>query len=134
MKIRENVWFYSYLVGILFIRRHFPTRRRRVRKLRIFLRHLGRCVNTFKVRKVPQTVYELHENRSVSRFYRITLNEQSNIVITDLHFTLQIFSLHKNSPKSPKKASAETQDDHHGIVRQFLPAVSIFFSIILNNI
>ena len=102
-------------------------------KVKNFLRHLGRCVNTFKVRKVPQTVYELHENRSVSRFYRITLNEQSNIVITDLHFALQIFSLHKNSPKSPKKASAETQDDHHGIVRQFLPAVSKFFCINLNS-
>ena len=37
---------------------------------------------------------------------------------------LGFLSLHKNSPKSPKKVSATTQDDHHGIVGQFLFTVS----------
>ena len=41
------------------------------------------------------------------------------------HFNIIGFlSLHKNSPKSPKKVSATTQDDHHGIVRQLLFTVS----------
>ena len=37
---------------------------------------------------------------------------------------LGFLSLHKNSPKSPKKVSATTQDDHHGIVGQLLFTVS----------
>ena len=41
------------------------------------------------------------------------------------HFIILGFlSLHKNSPKSPKKVSATTQDDHHGIVGQLLFTVS----------
>ena len=41
------------------------------------------------------------------------------------HFNILGFlSLHKNSPKSPKKVSATTQDDHHGIVGQLLSTVS----------
>ena len=37
---------------------------------------------------------------------------------------LGFLSLHKNSPKSPKKVSAITQDGHHGIVGQLLFTVS----------
>ena len=41
------------------------------------------------------------------------------------HFNILGFlSLHKNSPKSPKKVLAPTQDDHHGIVGQLLFTVS----------
>ena len=69
----------------------FPPEEEGFESKEFFLRHLGRCVNTFKVRKVPQTVYELHENRSVSRFYRINLNEQSKIVITDSPFHITDF-------------------------------------------